>query len=67
MSWLVDFTLVIEGTVCTWLNFIATIRHILKVDVATIKLLGSQPIFQDGIYNTIEWLLFNILIKLKSK
>ena len=50
-----------------WLNVIATIRYVLKVDAATNQ---GQPVFEDGVYYTKApsmLLIFNILIKLKNK
>ena len=38
-------------TVFTWLNAAATIRHVLKIDAATIQ---RRPLFEGGVYYTLS-------------
>ena len=43
----------------TWLKAVATISHVLKLNMATIQ---RWPLFEDGVYYTEApnvWLLFN--------
>ena len=40
-----------RSTVFTWLNAAATIRHVLKIDAATIQ---RRPLFEGGVYYTLS-------------